>query len=75
MTSLQWHRFERCAAGNAGPVCRSGQVSRPTMVPLAGIEPALSPPEGDALSAELQGHLTMQRRQVPTVDSLQKRQL
>ena len=55
MTSLQWHRFERCAAGNAGPVCRSGQVRRPTMVPLAGIEPALSPPEGDALSAELQG--------------------
>ena len=70
MTSLQWHRFERCAVGNAGPVCRSGQVSRPTMVPLAGIEPALSPPEGDALSAELQGHLTRQSRQVSTGDSL-----
>jgi hypothetical protein len=26
-------------------------------VPLAGIEPALSPPEGDALSAELQGRM------------------
>ena len=45
------------------------------MVPLAGIEPALSAPEADALSAELQGQRWVGARTGPDGDPLQKGQL
>ncbi len=45
------------------------------LVPLAGIEPALSAPEADALSAELQGQRRLGARTCPDDDPLQKGQL
>jgi hypothetical protein len=61
-TEIQICRVTVPVSGEGRPTSGSGRyvlsIPRPTSpVPLAGIEPALSPPEGDALSAELQGRL------------------